>query len=456
MQRNPNSTPTSSFRKFFIGGLSWATSEENVKQFFERLGFSVERAQIMRNKSSGRSRGFGFVILHCDRLDQISPSYELDGRQIEVKFAVPKEEMGAKTKKIFVGGLPVSLSETTFYNHFQKYGPIVEAQIMKDRKNSRSRGFGFVRYHNEESVDEVLRYDHTINGKLVEVKKALPKHALSMNHEDGSLSDDEGIEDEQDESLSDHHSFQSDQSRPGSPFYPSPDDPMKDPEPTLFQNLQYQDLFPSLPISPRKSSSQESLFSPHISSTSWASDSSEDSLSRSRSSPSLESPRRVHLSLSPSPRIPRSPGKAVASPQLQHQAPRILSLSAPQSSVPNRANKGTNSPTWEQESPALNSPIFPNYSIDPLCKSRTQLGDSNGTVNSIFSEQAKSGNDSPEFGGQSLFSSPVDSLFSSYPGQNNNKKGEEVVKLRSFQFQKKVVQNAFYDLWLTTFRIVSS
>jgi len=122
------------FRKFFIGGLSWATSEENVKQFFERLGFTVERAQIMRNKSSGRSRGFGFVILHCERLDQILPSYELDGRQIEVKFAVPKEEMGAKTKKIFVGGLPVSLSEATFYSHFQKYGPIVEAQIMKDKK----------------------------------------------------------------------------------------------------------------------------------------------------------------------------------------------------------------------------------------------------------------------------------------------------------------------------------
>jgi RNA recognition motif-containing protein len=194
-EREPtnSSANNSQLRKFFIGGLSWNTTEESVKIFFERLGFIVEKAQIMRNKSSGRSRGFGFIILlHCDRLDQILPSYELDGRQIEVKYAVPKEEMGAKTKKIFVGGLPVSLSEATFYSHFQKYGAIVEAQIMKDRKNSRSRGFGFIRYQSEESVEEVLKFDHTINGKLVEVKKALPKHALSsMNQEELSMVSDE-------------------------------------------------------------------------------------------------------------------------------------------------------------------------------------------------------------------------------------------------------------------------
>jgi len=188
--------PVVALKKFFIGGLSWTTTEESVKQFFEDLGFSVEKTQIMRNKSSGRSRGFGFIIFfENDQVDEILPSYQLDGRQIEVKFAVPKEEMGAKTKKIFVGGLPVTLGEAAFHAHFQEYGPIVEAQIMKDRKNSRSRGFGFIRFQSEDSVEEVLKHQHIVNGKLVEVKKALPKHALSsMNQEELSMLADDNSE----------------------------------------------------------------------------------------------------------------------------------------------------------------------------------------------------------------------------------------------------------------------
>jgi len=180
-----------SFKKYFIGGLSWTTTEDGVKQFFEKLGFVVEKAQIMRNKSSGRSRGFGFVILHSPGAPPLS-QYELDGRQIEVKCAVPKEEMGAKTKKIFVGGLPVQLNQSMFQQHFSRYGPIVEAQIMKDRKNSRSRGFGFIRFQSEESVELVLADEHLILGKQVEVKKALPKHALEAN-QDGD-SDPDGSE----------------------------------------------------------------------------------------------------------------------------------------------------------------------------------------------------------------------------------------------------------------------
>jgi len=192
-----DTVPIVAHRKFFIGGLSWTTTEESVKQFFEDLGFLVEKTQIMRNKSSGRSRGFGFIIFFENELvDEIQPSYLLDGRQIEVKFAVPKEEMGAKTKKIFVGGLPVTLGETAFHAHFQEYGPIVEAQIMKDRKNSRSRGFGFIRFQSEDSVEEVLKHQHIVMGKVVEVKKALPKHALSsMNQDELTMCDDASTED---------------------------------------------------------------------------------------------------------------------------------------------------------------------------------------------------------------------------------------------------------------------
>jgi len=122
-----------------------------------------------------------------------------------------------------------------------------------------------------------------------------------------------------------------------------------------------------------------------------------------------------------------------------------LSLSAPNNNVSGtRSPKGSSSPigrpasptSWEQEvqssspktlnSPrSLNSPVFSNYS-------KLSRSDSNGTVNSLFSDQPKSAKDDSLAADNSLFSSPVDSLFNSY-----FQRDDEVVRLRSFEFQKK-------------------
>lgn len=47
--------------KLFIGGISWDTSEERLREYFESYG-AVEEAVIMRDRATGRCRGFGFVV----------------------------------------------------------------------------------------------------------------------------------------------------------------------------------------------------------------------------------------------------------------------------------------------------------------------------------------------------------------------------------------------------------
>jgi RNA recognition motif-containing protein len=44
----------------FVGNLVWSTTEEELAQLFEAYGI-VERVQLMLNRETGRSRGFGFV-----------------------------------------------------------------------------------------------------------------------------------------------------------------------------------------------------------------------------------------------------------------------------------------------------------------------------------------------------------------------------------------------------------
>lgn len=52
-------------------------------------------------------------------------------------------------------------------NHFAKYGNITDAVIMKDRITGRPRGFGFVTFDNQDSVNRVLEEKHRIDGRDV-------------------------------------------------------------------------------------------------------------------------------------------------------------------------------------------------------------------------------------------------------------------------------------------------
>lgn len=81
------------------------------------------------------------------------------------------------TKKIFVGGLPHGLSEEEFQAYFEKYGEIEDCVVMYDRATGKPRGFGFVTYKDERSIDLVLRNkaQHKIHNKWIECKRATPK-----------------------------------------------------------------------------------------------------------------------------------------------------------------------------------------------------------------------------------------------------------------------------------------
>jgi heterogeneous nuclear ribonucleoprotein A1/A3 len=126
---------------------------------------------IMRDKVTGRSRGFAFI--NFETIDDVDSAlskttHVIDGRQVEAKRAVPKSEIQARTKKIFVGGVPQAVSDDAFKSHFAKFGEIAESQIMKDRTTGKSRGFGFVTYVSEDSVDRVFQSGaFEIGGKKV-------------------------------------------------------------------------------------------------------------------------------------------------------------------------------------------------------------------------------------------------------------------------------------------------
>ncbi|KAJ7960870.1 heterogeneous nuclear ribonucleoprotein 1-like [Quillaja saponaria] len=178
--------------KLFIGGISWDTDEERLKEYFGKYGEVIE-AVIMRDRATGRARGFGFIVFADPALAErvIMDKHIIDGRTVEAKKAVPRDDQNTlnrntgnlhgspglgRTKKIFVGGLASTVTESDFKKYFDQFGTITDVVVMYDHNTQRPRGFGFITYDSEEAVDRVLyKTFHELNGKMVEVKRAVPK-----------------------------------------------------------------------------------------------------------------------------------------------------------------------------------------------------------------------------------------------------------------------------------------
>nr|GLL43556.1 heterogeneous nuclear ribonucleoprotein 1-like [Ipomoea trifida] len=185
--------------KLFIGGISWETDEDKLKDYFQHYG-EVIQTVVMRDKVSGKPRGFGFVVFADPSvLDAVlQDRHTIDGRTVEAKRALSREEQQSskagnvnsssvsgggggsnnKTKKIFVGGLPPTLTDDEFRQYFETYGNVTDVVIMYDQQTNRPRGFGFISFDSEDAVDRVLHKTfHDLNDKQVEVKRAFPKDA---------------------------------------------------------------------------------------------------------------------------------------------------------------------------------------------------------------------------------------------------------------------------------------
>ena len=174
-----------SAKKIFVGGLSAQTTRELLISHFQHYGV-IQECTLMQDRSTGRSRCFGFVTMRDKEVVEriLSEEQLIDGKKTDCKHAVPKDAAQTaeatasfRTRKLFVGGLPPEVTLEEFREYFQQFGELEDSVVMLDRQTRKPRGFGFVTFREEEAVEEVLRNynNNLLKGKWVECKKALPK-----------------------------------------------------------------------------------------------------------------------------------------------------------------------------------------------------------------------------------------------------------------------------------------
>ena len=84
-------------KNIFVGNLDFGATEESVRSLFEEYG-AVERVSVMKDRDTGRSRGFGFVEMtnadEADRAINALNGTNFGGRPLNVNEARPKGDGG--------------------------------------------------------------------------------------------------------------------------------------------------------------------------------------------------------------------------------------------------------------------------------------------------------------------------------------------------------------------------
>ncbi|KAJ6816539.1 29 kDa ribonucleoprotein A, chloroplastic-like [Iris pallida] len=161
--------------KFFVGNLPFTVDSSMLAGLFESAG-NVEMVEVIYDKLTGRSRGFGFVTMstaeEVEAAVQQYNGYELDGRALRVNSGPPpprQEERPSRgfqsgggggrsdaANRLYVGNLSWGVDNSALENLFSEQGEVVDARVVFDRETGRSRGFGFVTYRSAEEANNAI------------------------------------------------------------------------------------------------------------------------------------------------------------------------------------------------------------------------------------------------------------------------------------------------------------
>lgn len=175
--------------KVFVGNLPFSVDSAALAELFGKAG-NVEMVEVIYDKFSGRSRGFGFVTMstaeEAEAAVQQFNGYELSGRALRVNSGPPPakssfqggrgRERGSfdSANRLYVGNLAWGVDNLALETLFSEQGKVKEARVVYDKESGRSRGFGFVTYSSPEEVNNAIEVLDGIdlNGRAIRVSLA--------------------------------------------------------------------------------------------------------------------------------------------------------------------------------------------------------------------------------------------------------------------------------------------
>ncbi|CAA7395892.1 unnamed protein product [Spirodela intermedia] len=173
--------------KLFVGNLPYDMDSEKLAHLFEEAGI-VEVAEVIYNRETDRSRGFGFVTMstveEAEKAVEKFNRYSIEGRLLTVNKAAPRGSRPERTPRqyeprfrIYVGNIPWDVDDSRLEQVFSEYGKVIDSRVVYDRESGRSRGFAFVTMSAQQEMDDAIAGldGQNLGGRTIRVNAAEEK-----------------------------------------------------------------------------------------------------------------------------------------------------------------------------------------------------------------------------------------------------------------------------------------
>ncbi|KAF5479723.1 hypothetical protein F2P56_000520 [Juglans regia] len=169
--------------KLFVGNLPFDIDSEKLAEVFNQAGI-VEISEVIYNRETDRSRGFGFVTMstveEAEKAVDMLNRYDLNGRLLTVNKAAPRGSRVERPRvnepsfRIYVGNLSWQVDDARLEQVFSEHGKVIDARVLCDQETGRSRGFGFVTMSSETELNDAIAAldGQNLDGRAIRVNVA--------------------------------------------------------------------------------------------------------------------------------------------------------------------------------------------------------------------------------------------------------------------------------------------
>ncbi|OQR95784.1 nucleolin [Achlya hypogyna] len=173
----PNPKPEGC-NKVFFANVPFRTTEEDITELFRHCG-PITKVMIMRDASTGRSKGFGFIDFETtestDAAVKLANSY-VNGRLMNVNYApfsTPvRPAPPAKSNTVFIANLPAEVDEDTLRAMFEHCGEIKVVRL----PGSGASNYAHISFASSDIAAEAIKLDGSeFDGRRIHVSIAINK-----------------------------------------------------------------------------------------------------------------------------------------------------------------------------------------------------------------------------------------------------------------------------------------
>ncbi|XP_010912455.1 uncharacterized protein [Elaeis guineensis] len=172
----PEADPERDQRTVFAYQMPLKAAERDVYEFFSKAG-KVRDVRLIMDRNSRRSKGVGYIEFYDAMSVPMAIALSgqlLLGQPVMVKPSEAEKNLvqsnstgmgvvgAAAARKIYVGNLPLSITEDQLRQVFEPFGPVELVQLPVDLETGQCRGYGFIQFAQVEHAKAA----QSLNGKL--------------------------------------------------------------------------------------------------------------------------------------------------------------------------------------------------------------------------------------------------------------------------------------------------